>query len=129
MTRLFLSLTTVLAIGFAVAAFPTDASAESRDERRQRNCASYGEMIETALKTVGAGNLTPQFLKDSNAFLEAGCLSNVPACPKTETDFAFADLLIVMTVSANMGSTFTPFRCPAIGPPDAEDQADIKQVF
>ncbi|WP_298983245.1 hypothetical protein [uncultured Roseibium sp.] len=99
----------VACLGTGVA---TDARAESRDERRQRNCAHYQEMSARALASIGEPNLTPEFLKDSNAFIEAGCLSNKPACPSTEADFAFADLMIMMSVSANMGSTFTPFRCP-----------------
>jgi len=122
MIHLLLTLTIALAIGFACAAYPTAAVAESRDDRRQRYCTIYREMTEAASGTVGTGNLTPEFLKESNAFIEAGCHSNVPACPKTEADFAFADLLIIMTVSANMGSTFTPFRCPPVVSPGREGQ-------
>ncbi|QFT33171.1 hypothetical protein FIV00_21945 [Labrenzia sp. THAF82] len=108
----------VACLGTGVA---TNALAESRDERRQRNCAHYQEMSTRALDMVGEPNLTPEFLKDSNAFIEAGCLSNKPVCPKTEADFAFADLIIMMSVSANMGSTFTPFRCPVEPGPGGAD--------
>lgn len=108
----------VACLGTGVA---THALAESRDDRRQRNCAHYQEMSTRALAMVGEPNLTPEFLKDSNAFIEAGCLSNKPVCPKKEADFAFADLIIMMSVSANMGSTFTPFRCPVEPGPGGAD--------
>lgn len=86
---------------------------ETRDQQRARRCAAYHEMVGIVLKGLDPEELTPGFVRAHDMFLDAGCLSPVPACPKSAADYAFADRLFMLTVSANMGSTFTPFRCPA----------------
>ncbi|PVB60821.1 hypothetical protein [Labrenzia sp. 011] len=88
------------------------ASQETRDARRARNCGYYREMVRHAFESIDKKALTPRFAADHEAFIEGGCLAVMPACPASSADFAFADMLLMMTVSANMGSTFTPFWCP-----------------
>ncbi|POF32307.1 hypothetical protein [Roseibium marinum] len=94
-------------------AIPVSAAQETRDARRAKNCAYYREMIAHALEGIDGEALSPSFVEEHDAFVAGGCLATRPACPKSPADFAFADLLTMMTVSANMGSTFTPFWCPA----------------
>lgn len=85
---------------------------ETRDARRARNCDYYREMVRYALESIDGKSLTPGFVEEHDAFIDGGCLASSPACPISPVDFAFADMLLMMTVSANMGSTFTPFWCP-----------------
>ncbi len=91
---------------------PSGFAQDTRDERRKIRCVSYREMIGIALANVDGNALTKAFLERHEAFVASDCSLTVPVCPKSPADFAFADLLTMMTVSANMGSTFTPFRCP-----------------
>ncbi|MEM5585713.1 hypothetical protein WNZ15_24860 [Roseibium sp. AS2] len=100
------------AIALFIAAMPAPAASETREERRSRNCAYYREMVERALENIDTDALSSGFSHAHDGFVAGGCLVTGAACPKTPADFAFADLLTIMTVSANMGSTFTPFRCP-----------------
>lgn len=85
---------------------------ETWQERRIRRCAYYGELVQVALKNIGSSKLTPAFVAEHGAFIEGGCFADKAVCPRTPAELAFADILTMMTVSANMGSTFTPFRCP-----------------
>ncbi|WP_299811912.1 hypothetical protein [uncultured Roseibium sp.] len=98
-----------IALGAVVSA---SAAQETRDERRARNCGYYREMVRHALESVDGKALTPGFVEEHDAFIDGGCLATRPACPRSPADFAFADMLLMMTVSANMGSTFSPFWCP-----------------
>lgn len=97
------------------AAVPAFAAPETRDERRTRNCAYYREMVARALSGMENAALSPAFSRQHDLFVAGGCLATKAACPGTAADYAFADLLTILTVSANMGSTFTPFRCPVSG--------------
>jgi len=111
--RLKLSMAVIMLAGTLVAPLSAFAQPEeTRDEQRARRCAAYRETAGIVLKELAPGELTPGFVRAHDAFLAAGCLSPVPACPKSAADFAFADRLFIFSVSANMGSTFTPFRCP-----------------
>ena len=85
---------------------------ETWEERRIRRCAYYGELVQIALKNISRSALTPAFFAKHEAFIRGGCFADKAVCPTTPAELAFADLLTMMTVSANMGSTFTPFRCP-----------------
>jgi hypothetical protein len=85
---------------------------ETWEERRARRCAYYRELVDVALEKIGRDKLDPDFLAGHEAFIAGGCFAGKAVCPVTPPEFAFADLLTMMTVSANMGSTFTPFRCP-----------------
>jgi len=107
-----------VALGFATVLLATVFSAfaaqETRQERRSRNCTHYREMIDRALSNVDLEALSPMFVAEHDAFVAGGCLATKAACPRNPADFAFADMLTIMTVSANMGSTFTPFWCPVL---------------
>ncbi|OJJ12043.1 hypothetical protein BKI51_10325 [Alphaproteobacteria bacterium AO1-B] len=91
---------------------PVRGEAETRDERRVRNCTAYKETYSKALTYIDETKLTQEFRAAHDAFLATGCLSNIPACPIFAEDLWLADRLFMMTINANMGSTFTPFRCP-----------------
>ena len=100
----------------AVAAVFSQASAEeTREQKRAKRCAYYQEIVRVAFENVSRSQMRPGFVAEHDAFIEGGCFAAKAVCPKTPAEFAFADILTMMTVSANMGSTFTPFRCPAGG--------------
>lgn len=91
------------------------ARANEREDRRKENCARYQEMVAEAEVRVGTKGLTSDLMEKNLEFVKAGCLSNLRACPISGPDFEFVNLLTMMTISANMGSTFLPFGCPARG--------------
>ncbi|MCV0424743.1 MAG: hypothetical protein K5905_04680 [Roseibium sp.] len=91
--------------------------ADERAERRKLNCARYQQMVSEAESRVEGQGLSTGLVANNLAFIEAGCLSNVKACPVSASDFEFVNLLTMMTISANMGSTFLPFGCPARSAP------------
>jgi hypothetical protein len=98
----------------AAAAMCSPAFAEeTREQKRARRCAYYQEIVRVAFENVSRSQMRADFIARHDAFIEGGCFADKAVCPKTPAEFAFADILTMMTVSANMGSTFTPFRCPA----------------
>ncbi|TYC67220.1 hypothetical protein FMN63_14085 [Stappia sp. BW2] len=90
-------------------------AAETHEQKRARRCAYYQEVVRVAFENVSRSQMRPGFVAEHDAFIAGGCFAGKAVCPKTPAEFAFADILTMMTVSANMGSTFTPFRCPAGG--------------
>jgi len=104
-----------LLLGFCCFGISGETAAQSRDEERKRDCARYEEMVDFVLESMGQDILTSEFQKQNEAYIASGCLSNEPACPISEMDYSFADLLTIMTIDAGMASTFTPFRCPGTG--------------
>ncbi|MEW4458022.1 hypothetical protein FIU93_26160 [Labrenzia sp. THAF35] len=104
-----------LALVAVSAVFSQVSAEETREQKRARRCAYYQEIVRVAFENVGRSQMRPGFVAEHDAFIEGGCFAANAVCPKTPAEFAFADILTMMTVSANMGSTFTPFRCPAGG--------------
>ncbi|MHA7773700.1 hypothetical protein [Roseibium sp. M-1] len=97
----------------AQSTFTSFATAEETwEERRVRRCAYYRELVEVAFENIDRAKLGARFLAEHEAFIDGGCFADKAVCPATPAELAFADILTMMTVSANMGSTFTPFRCP-----------------
>lgn len=90
----------------------SQAHSETWEERRIRRCGYYREVVRVAFENVDSAGMRPEFIAGHEAFVAGGCFAGKAVCPKTPAEFAFADILTMMTVSANMGSTFTPFRCP-----------------
>lgn len=90
----------------------SQAHSETWEERRIRRCGYYRELVRVAFENVDPAGMRPEFIAGHEAFVGDGCFAGKAVCPKTTAEFAFADILTMMTVSANMGSTFTPFRCP-----------------
>jgi hypothetical protein len=77
-----------------MAIFVTSAGGQDmRDRQRARCCIAWQEMVGTVLKRLDEGELTPDFGRAHDKFLDAGCLSPVPACPKSTAGFVFADRL------------------------------------
>ncbi|MEE4015796.1 hypothetical protein V1T76_27285 [Roseibium sp. FZY0029] len=110
------SLSALLLAFVAAATMCCLASAEeTREQKRVRRCAYYQEIVRVAFENVSRSQMRPGFVSEHDAFIAGGCFAGKAVCPKTPAEFAFADILTMMTVSANMGSTFTPFRCPAGG--------------
>ncbi|WP_439526976.1 hypothetical protein [Roseovarius mucosus] len=76
-----------------------------------RKCALYAQATEDALAALGPEGLSPQFLEENRAFIASGCVGHVRICAQTAQDYAFADLLTMMTMNEGMASTFVPFGC------------------
>ncbi|GAB2185081.1 hypothetical protein LAB1_23900 [Roseibium sp. LAB1] len=105
----------LLAVAATMALSSHAAAEETREQKRARRCAYYQDIVRVAFENVSRSQMRPGFVAEHDAFIAGGCFAGKAVCPKTPAEFAFADILTMMTVSANMGSTFTPFRCPAGG--------------
>jgi hypothetical protein len=77
----------------------------------QEKCVRYTKAWTEALKRRGAEGLGREFLARHDAFLASGCTASVDVCPRSEQEFAMANILVMASYNAGMGSTFTPFAC------------------
>ena len=76
-----------------------------------RKCALYAQATKDALAAVGPEGLRDRFMAENRAFIASGCLSQRRICAQTPQEYAFADLLTIMTMNEGMASTFVPFGC------------------
>lgn len=77
----------------------------------QRKCALYAAAVQDALVVLGPDGLRPAFLAENRTFIASGCVAPREICAETPQEYAFADLLTVMTMNEGMASTFVPFGC------------------
>jgi hypothetical protein len=77
----------------------------------EEKCARYTKAWTGALERRGTEGLGREFLARHDAFLASGCTGSVEECPRSEQELAMANILVMASYNAGMGSTFTPFAC------------------
>ena len=91
------------------------ARGETREKPRswsEEKCVRYAKDWREALARSGREGLTPAFIERHDAFVTGGCRAPGEVCPRSEKDFALANLLTIRAMNAGMASTFLPFACP-----------------
>jgi hypothetical protein len=104
----------VLAVVVAAAIGSAISLAGARDGRPswpEEKCARYAKAWTEALKRRGAEGLGREFLARHDAFIASGCTASIEVCPRSEQELAMANILVMASYNAGMGSTFTPFAC------------------
>ncbi len=74
-------------------------------------CERYGKAWTQALAKRGRTGLGPEFIARHEAFLAAGCTTQGDVCPRSKEELDLANILVLMAMNENMGSTFLPFAC------------------
>jgi hypothetical protein len=97
---------------FAFTSLILDAGAEEKARSwAEVKCARYAQAWSEALKRKGTHGLGTEFLDRHNAFITSGCTAAIEVCPGSAGELAMANILILASYNAGMGSTFTPFVC------------------
>lgn len=71
----------------------------------------YAKAWAEALKRKSAQGLGREFVERHDAFIASGCTASIQVCPRSEEELAMANILVIASYNAGMGSTFTPFAC------------------
>lgn len=87
--------------------------AQAETSWTQRKCQLYADATAAALSWTEPEGLSGEFLDRHAAFLASGCTRPHDVCPRSPEEIALADLLLAMSMSEGMASTFVPFACPA----------------
>ena len=77
----------------------------------REKCARYSAAWAGALDRQGTAGLGAEFLARHAAFLASGCTAPADVCPRSEEEFALANIMIVRAMNAGAASTFPPFAC------------------
>lgn len=109
--RLAFGLALTLLSPGALLAQGADGRATAAEDWSQRKCALYAAAVQDALAALGPDGLRPAFLTGNRAFIASGCVAPRRICAETAQEYAFADLLTVMTMNEGMASTFVTFGC------------------
>lgn len=91
------------------------AAAAAEASWTERKCELYADATAAALSWTPPEGLGEEFLARHQAFLDSGCTRPHDVCPRTPQEVALADLLLAMSMSEGMASTFVPFACPEDG--------------
>ncbi|WP_341861433.1 hypothetical protein [Gymnodinialimonas sp. 57CJ19] len=78
----------------------------------EQKCVLYQSAWDWAVNSVGAEQISANFIADNDRFVASGCLADIAVCPTNDAEFELANLLTVMTMNEGMASTFVPFACP-----------------
>ena len=101
-----------------LAAFSLDAPAAwAETSWTERKCQLYADATAAALSWTDPAGLSEEFLGHHAAFLASGCMRPHDVCPRSPEEVALADLLLTMSMSEGMASTFVPFACSEGEPP------------
>lgn len=79
-----------------------------------RKCVLYEAAFADAVAILGKTGLRPAFLRQNDAFIASGCVTQGGVCAETPEEIALADMLTVMTMNEGMASTFVPFGCKGV---------------
>ncbi len=74
-------------------------------------CARYAKVWSEALQRKGAHGLGREFLERHDAFIASGCTASIEVCPRSAEELAMANIMVLASFNAGMGSTFVPFTC------------------
>lgn len=107
-----------LLAAFLLAALSLGApAARAETTWTERKCELYADATAAALSWTDPAGLSEEFLARHAAFLASGCTAPHDVCPRSAEEVALADLLLTMSMSEGMASTFVPFACPEAGSP------------
>jgi hypothetical protein len=97
---------------FAFASAILDAGAQEKARSwTEENCVRYAKLWSEALRRKGTHGLGTEFLDRHNAFVASGCTAAIEVCPRSADELAMANILVLASYNAGMGSTFTLFAC------------------
>jgi hypothetical protein len=103
-------LAAVIGVSIAVGISPAGAQ-DGPLSWREVKCVRYAKAWSEALHRKGAQGLGREFLDRHDAFMASGCTASTDVCPRSAQELALANIMIIASYNAGMGSTFSPFAC------------------
>lgn len=74
-------------------------------------CARYKAAWAAALTRLGTRGLGRDFLDRHAAFLASNCTRRSDVCPRSQSELALSNLMVVLSMNFGAASTFAPFAC------------------
>src|SRR5215212_2790609 len=101
----------VLAASFAVEGASPVGAQDKNPSWTEVKCVRYAKAWSEALRRKGAQGLGWEFLETHDAFVASGCTAPTAVCPRSTEELEIANVMVMASFNAEMGSTFTPFSC------------------
>lgn len=93
----------------ALLAFLASSQAAAQPSPR---CPRYAADWAAAQRHFDLTAISLGFVAAHQTFLDSGCRSRAPICPRGPAETHLADAMTIAAMNAGAASSFLPFRCP-----------------